>query len=151
MAPVCRVVHPADASVIRERHHAMRHDFVMTKSDRGERVRAIEVPRCRHCRRVMAERSGPGRPKEFCSQACRQWDWVGRQRARELQISEDELIVARGELDALYDELYVLSCAVADTERELGDRRATTTSLREAMAWLLEAAEPLRARVSQRP
>ena len=99
----------------------------------------------------MAERSGPGRPKEFCSQACRQWDWVGRQRARELQISEDELIVARGELDALYDELYVLSCAVADTERELTDRRATTTSLREAMAWLLEAAEPLRARVSQRP
>lgn len=97
----------------------------------------------------MAERSGPGRPKEFCSQACRQWDWVGRQRARELQISEDELIVARGELDALYDELYVLSCAVADTERELTDRRATATTLREAITWLLEAAEPLRARVSQ--
>ncbi|MEN9803603.1 MAG: hypothetical protein RIS41_450 [Actinomycetota bacterium] len=99
----------------------------------------------------MAERSGPGRPKEFCSQACRQWDWVGRQRARELQISEDELIVARGELDALYDELYVLSCAVADTERELTDKRATATSLREAMAWLLEAAQPLTARVTQRP
>ena len=123
----------------------------MTKSDRGERVRAIEVPRCRHCRRVMAERSGPGRPKEFCSQACRQWDWVGRQRARELQISEDELIVARGELDALYDELYVLSCAVADTEREMADRRATVTSLREAVEWLLEAAQPLQARVVQRP
>jgi len=98
----------------------------------------------------MAERSGPGRPKEFCSQACRQWDWVGRQRARELQISEDELIVARAELDALYDELYVLSCAVADTEKELADRRATVTSLREAMGWLLEAAEPLRGRVVQR-
>lgn len=99
----------------------------------------------------MAERSGPGRPKEFCSQSCRQWDWVGRQRARELQISEDELIVARAELDALYDELYVLSCAVADTERELADRRATTTTLREAAEWLLEAAEPLKARVAQRP
>ena len=98
----------------------------------------------------MAERSGPGRPKEFCSQACRQWDWVGRQRARELQISEDELIVARAELDALYDELYVLSCAVADTEKEMTDRRATVTSLREAMGWLLEAAEPLRGRVVQR-
>jgi hypothetical protein len=68
-----------------------------------------------------------------------------------LQISEDELIVARAELDALYDELYVLSCAVADTERELSDRRATATTLREAMAWLLEAADPLRARVAQRP
>jgi hypothetical protein len=128
----------------------LRQDFVMTKSDRGGRARAIEVPRCRNCRRVMAERSGPGRPKEFCSQACRQWDWVGRQRARELQISEDELIVARAELDALYDELYVLSCAVADTEKELADRRATVTSLREAMGWLLEAAEPLRGRVVQR-
>lgn len=99
----------------------------------------------------MPERSGPGRPKEFCSQACRQWDWVGRQRARELQISEDELIVARGELDALYDELYVLSCAVADTEREMADRKPTATSLREALDWLLDAARPLHDRVTQRP
>lgn len=99
----------------------------------------------------MPGRSGPGRPKEFCSQACRQWDWVGRQRARELQISEDELIVARGELDALYDELYVLSCAVADTEREITDKRATATTLREALEWLLDAARPLHERIKQRP
>lgn len=129
----------------------MNDNFVMTKTTDGGRARGNEVPRCRHCRRVMPGRSGPGRPKEFCSQACRQWDWVGRQRARELQISEDELIVARGELDALYDELYVLSCAVADTEREVGDRRATVTSLREALDWLLDAARPLHDRVTQRP
>jgi hypothetical protein len=129
----------------------MNDNFVMTKTTDGGRARGNDVPRCRHCRRVMPGRSGPGRPKEFCSQACRQWDWVGRQRARELQISEDELIVARGELDALYDELYVLSCAVADTEREVGDRRATVTSLREALDWLLDAARPLHDRVTQRP
>lgn len=99
----------------------------------------------------MVERSGPGRPKEFCSQACRQWDWVGRQRARELQISEDELIVTRSELDALYDELYVLSCAVADTERDLADKRATAVSLREALDWLLDAARPLHERLKERP
>lgn len=123
----------------------------MTKSEGRSRGRAIEAPRCRHCRRVMPERTGPGRPKEFCSQACRQWDWVGRQRARELQISEDELIVARSELDALYDELYVLSCAVADTERDLNDKKATATSLREALDWLMDAARPLHDRMTQRP
>ena len=123
----------------------------MTKSEGRGRGRAIEAPRCRYCRRVMPERTGPGRPKEFCSQACRQWDWVGRQRARELQISEDELIVARSELDALYDELYVLSCAVADTERDLNDKKATATSLREALVWLMDAARPLHDRMTQRP
>lgn len=123
----------------------------MTKSTDGGRGRPLDALRCRHCRRVMPGRSGPGRPKEFCSQSCRQWDWVGRQRARELQISEDELIVARSELDALYDELYVLSCAVADTEREMADRRATATSLREALDWLLEAARPLHERLVERP
>ena len=36
---------------------------------------------CGWCRRVMPERSGPGRPAKFCSQKCRQWNWVARQRA----------------------------------------------------------------------
>lgn len=105
--------------------------------------------RCRWCRRVVPERTGPGRPREFCGQACRQWDWVGRQRARELQISEDELVVARQQLEELYDDLYVLSCAVADTESELRAGRATVKSLTEAMNWLLDAAKPLRDRTLQ--
>jgi len=102
--------------------------------------------RCRWCRRLVPSRPGPGRPKEFCSQACRQWDWVGRQRARELQISEDELVVTRKELDSLYDDLYVLACAVADTEAELKNSRQTVPGLKEALNWLLEAARPLRDR-----
>ena len=71
---------------------------------------------------------------------------MGRQRARELQISEDELVVARTELDSLYDDLYVLSCAVDDTEKELSSARSTAKSLREALEWLMEAARPLRDR-----
>lgn len=102
--------------------------------------------RCRWCRRLVPSRPGPGRPKEFCSQACRQWDWVGRQRARELQISEDELVVTRKELDSLYDDLYVLACAVADTEAELKTAKLTVPGLKEALNWLLEAARPLRDR-----
>jgi len=105
-----------------------------------------DLPRCRYCRRVIAPREGAGRPKQFCSQACRQWDWVGRQRARELKISEDELVVARSELDRLYDDLFVLTCAITDVERDLESGRHTVASLREAVEWLLEAARPLRDR-----
>jgi hypothetical protein len=102
---------------------------------------------CRWCRRALPPRRGPGRPREFCSQRCRQWDWVARQRARELELSEDELVVARTELDELHDELYVLACAVEDVERDLsGPGRRTLTELQDAVDWLLAAARPLRDR-----
>ena len=111
------------------------------------------VARCRWCRRVLPERTGPGRPKEFCSQRCRQWDWVGRQRARELRISEDELVIARAELDALHDDLYVLACAVEDSERDLGalGARPSAGEVREILDWLLDAARPLRDRQISAP
>ena len=118
----------------------------MTKSTTGARVRAESGPRCRWCRRVLPEQKGAGRKRVFCSQACSQWDWVGRQRARELKLSEDELVVARQEIDSLYDDLYVLACAVDDTERELKAGKPTVTSLKEAMEWILDAARPLRDR-----
>ncbi len=83
----------------------------------------------------------------FCSQRCRQWDWVARHRARELQLNENELVVAREELDALHDELYVLACAVEDVERDLdAGRRPTASELRDAVEWLMTAAKPLRDR-----
>ncbi len=70
---------------------------------------------------------------------------MARQRARELELSENELVVARTELDALHDELYVLACAVEDVERDLSSR-PTNAELRDALDWLLEAAKPLRDR-----
>lgn len=101
--------------------------------------------RCRWCRRVLPP-PGRGRPREYCSQACRQWHWVGRQRAAELQLSEDELVVAKAELDSLHDQLYVLACAVDDAERDLAatGRGASAGELREIVDWLLDAARPLR-------
>jgi hypothetical protein len=103
--------------------------------------------RCRWCRRVLPPQS-TGRPRQFCSQSCRQWNWVGSQRAAELSLSEDELIVARGELDTMHDELYVLACAVNDAERDLAAAGAKPSirELREIVEWLLEAARPLRDR-----
>lgn len=106
-----------------------------------------ERARCQWCRRVLPSQR-LGRPRKFCSQACRQWHWVGRQRADELQLGEDELIVATAELDQLHDDLYVLACAVNDAERDLdaAGAKPNAAELREILDWLLDAARPLRDR-----
>ena len=110
--------------------------------------------RCRWCRRVLPVQK-MGRPRQFCSQSCRQWDWVGRQRARELQLNEDELIITKAELDRLHDELFVLACAVDDVDRDLASagRAPGAREVKEMLTWLLEAARPIRDRElqTQRP
>ena len=102
------------------------------------------VARCAWCRRPLPVTSGPGRPRRFCQQSCRQRDYEARRRARELDLGDHELIVARHALDALRDELYVLACAVEDVERDLAaTARPTTRDLQDALTWLLDAARPL--------
>lgn len=84
----------------------------------------------------------------FCSQRCRQWDWVARQRAHELELSEGELVIAKSALDELHDELYVLACAVEDTEADLATLgpKPDPAELLRMLHWLLDAAQPLRTR-----
>ncbi|MEO6653928.1 MAG: hypothetical protein ABIP17_14870 [Ilumatobacteraceae bacterium] len=112
-----------------------------------------EMSRCRWCRRVIPERVGPGRPRQFCSQRCRQWEWVSRQRANDLDLSENELVIARDELDVLHDDLYVLACAVDDAETDLAaaGARPSVGELRTVIAQLLAAAKPLRDRELSAP
>jgi hypothetical protein len=112
-----------------------------------------EPVRCAWCRRVVARRAGPGRPKKFCSQKCRQWNWVARERAEELNLSETELVITRSELDALHDDLYVLACALEDTERDLAaiDGEPTVHELRTMLDWLIASARPLRDREISAP
>lgn len=116
----------------------------MTKLSAGESERE-GTRRCRWCRHVLVTSSGPGRPREFCSQRCRQWDWVSRQRASELELSENELVMTRDELDHLKDQIYVLHCAVRDAHNDLASARHTKESLHSTLMWLLEAAEPVAA------
>jgi hypothetical protein len=63
-------------------------------------------------------------------------------------LSEGELVVARAELDRLHDDLYVLACAVDDTEKDIeaAGPKATANDLRTMLDWLLSAAKPLRDR-----
>jgi len=120
------------------------YNFVMTKYNETPGQQGIDK-RCRWCRHVLAASTGPGRPKEFCSQRCRQWDWVSRQRASELALSENELVMTRDELDALKDQMYVLHCALNDVQTDLESPRQTKESLFEMLGWLIQAAEPIAA------
>lgn len=49
--------------------------------------------------------------------------------------------MARAELDALHDDLFVLSCAVADTKRDLAEGLEPEEAM-ETLRWLLDAALP---------
>ncbi len=134
----------------------MTYLFVMTKqTDRtiqnAKSVSNTQNPvitqdhlKCRWCRSPLPASSGAGRPREFCSQACRQWDWVARQRATELALSEDELVITRTERDKLRDQIFVLRCAVQDVEQDLDPSiDPTTRDYKAALSWLLDAAKPL--------
>jgi hypothetical protein len=90
----------------------------------------------------VPDQSGAGRPRQFCSQACRQRDYIARLRSQEAGLSEAELVVTRQELDELHDKLYVLSAAIEDVERDLA-RSSTKQDYVEAVEWLLDAARPL--------
>ena len=114
----------------------------MTKSHVGVEVKG-EDSRCRWCRHALPPKDGPGRRKEFCSQRCRQWDWVSRQRATELELADNELVMTREELDSLKDQIYVLHCALADARNDLNKPRHTKDSIRETLDWVMDAAEPV--------
>lgn len=116
----------------------------MTKLRSDAEVRG-EDRRCRWCRHVLVAQDGPGRRREFCSQKCRQWDWVSRQRAQDLQLSENELVMTRDELDQLKDQIYVLHCALIDARLDLEHPRHTKESLRDILDWLMDAAGPVAA------
>jgi hypothetical protein len=68
---------------------------------------------------------------------------VARQRATELQLSENELVVTRDELDSLKDHIFVLHCAVIDARTDLLGGKHTKDSLLEIIQWLLDAADPV--------
>jgi hypothetical protein len=98
--------------------------------------------RCRWCQRPLPPRDGPGRPREYCRQSCRQRDYEARRRSAERGLDEDEIVITRARLHALQDRLWVLACAVEDVEGDLA-RASGADECRAAVDWLLDAARPL--------
>jgi len=96
---------------------------------------------CRWCGRAFVAKEGPGRPRQYCRQSCRQRDYESRQRSADLGLSEDELIITREELEVLRDRLYVLSCTLEDAERDLQAPEADEIEeIRRILAYTLASA-----------
>ncbi len=55
----------------------------------------------------------------YCKPSCKQRDYEARRRSAELGLGEHELVVTRGELEAIHDRLFVLAYVVEDIERDL--------------------------------
>ncbi|MGH9185671.1 MAG: hypothetical protein ACRD0U_07655 [Acidimicrobiales bacterium] len=106
-------------------------------------TKTTEARRCRWCgRRFDIVVGVRGRPRLYCRSACRQREYEARLRASEAGLAESELVVARTELDRLYDQLYVLEAAIEDVQRDLAVS-STKRDYEEALAWVLDAAKPL--------
>ena len=101
------------------------------------------LQRCRRCGRPIQQRPGPGRPRQFCGESCRQIEYQRRRRSAELGLSENELVMTRAELDELRDALYVVEAAVEDVDRDLQEHGDDPDEVRRALDWLLEAVRPL--------
>ncbi len=100
---------------------------------------------CQWCHRPLPSPAATGRPRRYCRAVCRQRDFEARQRAAEVGLTESDLVIARSELDALRDQLYVLEAAVEDVDRDLADPSPSKQDYADAVAWLLQAARPLAA------
>jgi hypothetical protein len=97
---------------------------------------------CAWCGRRFGSTTGPGRPRKYCRRSCRQRDFESRSRSRELGLTETDLIVTRGALNALDDHLYVLACAIEDVDADLA-LDSSPGEVRRCLDWLLSAARPL--------
>jgi len=103
---------------------------------------STEGQRCGWCGRPLAPRRGPGRPRRYCKQSCRQRDYESRLRSREVGLSEAELIITRQSLQSVFDAAYVLEAALEDVDRDLA-ADDSPDELRRSLDWLRSSAQPL--------
>ncbi len=79
-----------------------------------------------------------GRPRLYCTQACRQRAYEQRAASAKAGLPEDVVIVSRAELDGLQDRLYQLRCALEDVQTTLDDK-PTKAELERSLADLLRS------------
>lgn len=107
----------------------------------GEATRPAR-PRCRWCGRLFQPTSGPGRPKHYCRQSCRQQAHLARKLAAAHGLGEGDVIVDRERLEELQGALYCLQAAIEDVDRDLAEASGPLETA-GALRWLLENARPL--------
>ena len=99
--------------------------------------------RCRWCGRPIDARPGPGRPRTYCRQGCRQQAHTARKLAHSHGLGDGDVIVARDTLDQLQGALYCLQAAIEDVDRDLAEAPDDPDEAARALAWLLDNARPL--------
>lgn len=78
-----------------------------------------------------------GRPALYCRRSCRQRAFEARRRGQDLGASDDELVIARNELDDVNDRLFEITVAARDAQVQLDDGLDPLTVVRH----LLEAVD----------
>jgi hypothetical protein len=99
--------------------------------------------RCRWCGRSFVVTPGPGRPRRYCRQGCRQQAFLARKLAAAHGLGDDDVIVSRERVEEWQSHLYCLQAALEDVDRDLGTSK-DPKEVREALDWLLENCAPLR-------
>jgi uncharacterized small protein (DUF1192 family) len=109
----------------------------------GERnTTGDQARRCRWCGRSFTPTPGPGRPRRFCRDGCRQQAYLARKLAAAHGLGDDDVVVSRQLVEELQSRLYCLQAALEDVERDLA-RSTEPDDVAEALAWLQENATPL--------
>jgi hypothetical protein len=97
-----------------------------------------EPRRCGWCRRVLAQQGSVGRPRLYCTQACRQRAYEQRSATARAGLPDDVVLVSRAELDGLQDRLYQLRCALEDVDTMLREK-PTKAELERSLADLVRS------------
>src|SRR3954466_14091191 len=97
--------------------------------------------RCRWCGRRLPERAGPGRPRRYCRQGCRQQAHLARKFAAAHGLGDDDVVIDRTKLQELQGALYCLQAAIEDVDADLADS-PTPADVQSALSWLLDNARP---------
>ena len=89
------------------------------------RFRTVTKPNdtatCRWCGRELAIVIGPGRPREYCRQSCRQRAYELRRRQLAGTLRSGEVPVSWSDFERVRDGLYALSTALDDVDGDLAD------------------------------
>ena len=109
----------------------------MTKSPPGEQGGSARAHRCAWCGRVLLQPDGPGRPRSYCRQACRQQAYLARRLAG--PTGTDGLVVDREAWDRMLDRRYELELAAGDVRRALAAADpGEADDAHDLVSWLLE-------------
>ena len=115
----------------------------MVAGEHGAEADGGPEVRCRWCGRRIPPRAGPGRPRRFCRQGCRQQAHLARKLAAAHGLGDDDVIVSREALEDLQGALYCLQAALEDVDGDLADAGDDPAEVARSLGWLLDNARPL--------